>query len=95
MNQVWNQFLDFLKQENDTEYGDFKREVDAHLRHAVEQGGPLTPAQQQKLVELRGMYLWQDHENDEIDWLRAQLASEFEDFAQRPAPGAPKNDAVV
>lgn len=80
-NPVWADFLEYVSHEDDTEYGDFKREVDAHLRHTVEQSAPLSISQQQKIVDTRNFFLWIDHENDEIESVKRRICSELRDLA--------------
>ncbi|WP_374079087.1 hypothetical protein [Bdellovibrio bacteriovorus] len=58
MNPAIHEFLDFLDKEDDTDYGDFKREVDLHLRRLIESLRPLTPEQIWQFRKMREQLLW-------------------------------------
>ncbi|UYL09367.1 hypothetical protein B9G69_002120 [Bdellovibrio sp. SKB1291214] len=74
MNSDIQEFLDFLKNEDDLDYGDFKREVDLHLMRLIENMRPLSREQQLRLARVREELLWMY--NDDIEEMRALLTSE-------------------
>lgn len=81
MNPVVQEFLDFLDKEDDTDYGDFKREVDLHFRQMIDSLRPLNPEQVWQLRKMREQLLWSYH--DDIEEMRSLLKEEvhhLEDF---------------
>ncbi|QDK44925.1 hypothetical protein DOM22_06990 [Bdellovibrio sp. ZAP7] len=74
MNADIEVFLEFLKNEDDLDYGDFKREVDLHLMRLIENLRPLNREQQLRLARVREELLWMY--NDDIEDMRAYLADE-------------------
>lgn len=81
MSQSINEFLEFLEKEDDTDYGDFKREVDLHLQYLIQSLRPLTPEQIWQLRKMREQLLW-SYQFD-IEEMRANLKEEvkhLEDF---------------
>lgn len=74
MNADIEVFLEFLKNEDDLDYGDFKREVDLHLMRLIENLRPLNREQQLRLARVREELLWMY--NDDIEDMRAYLAEE-------------------
>ncbi|WP_413944351.1 hypothetical protein [Bdellovibrio sp. HCB-162] len=82
MNPAVQEFLQFLDTEDDTDYGDFKREVDLHLRRLIESMRPLTPEQVWQFRKMREQLLW-SYQFD-IEDMRSQLKEEvqhLEDFS--------------
>lgn len=73
MQNPWNEFILSLDEFKDTEYGDFKREMDAHLRRLVETSPTLNESQAREIVKIRREYLWQDHEDEEIESIKRKL----------------------
>lgn len=69
-----HEFIDFLDKEDDTDFGDFKREVDLHLVHLIESLRPLTSEQVWQLRKMREQLLW-SYKFD-IEEMRATLRSE-------------------
>ncbi|WP_413560677.1 hypothetical protein [Bdellovibrio sp. HCB209] len=76
MNSDIQEFLTFLKNEDDLDYGDFKREVDLHLMRLVESLRPLSREQQLRLARVREELLWMY--NDDIEEMRTLLADEVQ-----------------
>jgi len=62
MNPAAFDFIEYLKETKDTEYGDFKRRTDLHLRRLVETGN-LSEAEFAEAKALRHELLW-SHEED-------------------------------
>ncbi|WP_347358413.1 hypothetical protein [Bdellovibrio sp.] len=58
MNPSIGEFLEFLDKEDDTDYGDFKREVDLHLVHMAEALRPLSAEQRLQIQRMREQLLW-------------------------------------
>lgn len=84
MNPAIQEFLDFLDKEDDTDYGDFKREVDLHLRRMIESMRPLTQEQVWQLRKMREQLLWSYKEDKDLEDMRAILKGEvqhLEDFS--------------
>ncbi|GEM_PF-1142516 len=82
MNPAIEEFLIFLDQEDDTDYGDFKREVDLHLKRLIENLRPMTQEQVLQLKKMREQLLWTYQ--DDIEEMRSLLKDEvrhLEDFA--------------
>lgn len=73
MEDTWQEFIENIHEDNYTEYGDFKREMDAQLRHLVEVSGPLTEPQVHEIVQIRQDYLWTDHPDEEIDNIKNDI----------------------
>jgi hypothetical protein len=69
----WQEFLKYLDEPSDTEYGDFKRRTDAHLRHLVETSPPMNEKQAHEIAELRDELLWHDHADVAIDSIKNYL----------------------
>ncbi|WII71435.1 hypothetical protein QJS83_13275 [Bdellovibrio sp. 22V] len=81
MNPAIDEFLIFLDHEDDTDYGDFKREVDAHLRYMIESLRPLTPEQIWQLRKIREQLLWSYKDNiEEMRSLLKEEVSHLENF---------------
>lgn len=81
MNPSINEFLEFLDKEDDTDYGDFKREVDLHLMQLAESMRPLSNEQVLQLRRMREYLLWSY--KDDIEEVRSLLkreASHLEGF---------------
>lgn len=76
MNPAISEFVDFLGKEDDTDYGDFKREIDLHLRRMIESLRPLTPEQIWQLRKMREQLLWSY--KDDIEEVRSLLKEEAE-----------------
>lgn len=82
MNPAIHEFLDFLANEDDLDVGDFKREVDLHLRYMIDNMRPLTSEQVWQLRKMREQLLW-TYKFD-VEELRRQLRSQvqhLEDFS--------------
>lgn len=96
MTNPWLDFIAFLDQSTETEYGDFKREADLHLRNAIERSRPLTVDQRARLLNLRSHFLWLDHENDEIPRIKNQLreCAWFMSGFQNEFPGPPQQPTL-
>lgn len=86
MNTAIEEFLEFLNKEEDTDYGDFKREVDLHLKQLIENMRPLTSEQRWQFQKIREQLLWSYKSNveemksllkEEIRHLEAFNSSEF------------------
>lgn len=73
MNPNVKEFLDFLETENDTDYGDFKREADLHLLRMVEAFRSLTPEQVWQIRKLREQLLWTYQEEKGVDAMKQTL----------------------
>lgn len=73
MENPWTEFIHSLDEFKDTEYGDFKREMDAHLRRLVETTPSINEQQAREIVRIRQEYLWQDHEDEEIESIKRKL----------------------
>jgi len=73
MENPWNEFVKSLDEFKDTEYGDFKREMDAHLRRLVETSPTINEMQAREIVKIRKEYLWTDHEDEEIESIKRKL----------------------
>lgn len=69
-----HEFIDFLDKEDDTDFGDFKREVDLHLVQMIESLRPLTTEQVWQLRKMREQLLW-SYKFD-IEEMRTLLRSE-------------------
>ncbi|WP_413578090.1 hypothetical protein ACLVWU_06050 [Bdellovibrio sp. HCB290] len=69
------EFLLFLKDENDLDYGDFKRVVDLRLNRLIQELRPLNREQRFRLSKLREELLWMY--NDDVDEMKAHLAEEI------------------
>lgn len=69
-----HEFIDFLDKEGDTDFGDFKREVDLHLVQMIESLRPLTSEQIWQLQKMREQLLW-SYKFD-IEEMRSLLRSE-------------------
>lgn len=83
MNPAIQEFLDFLDKEDDIDYGDFKREVDLHLRRMIESMRPLTQEQVWQLRKMREQLLWSYKEDKDLEDMRSLLRGEvqhLEDF---------------
>ncbi|QDK37176.1 hypothetical protein [Bdellovibrio sp. NC01] len=75
MNENIQEFLNFLEHEDDTDYGDFKREVDLHLLRLSESLRPLSSEQLWRLRKLREELLWMYH--DDVEDMRSHLKEEI------------------
>ena len=75
MNPQISQFLHDLTFNLDTDYGDFKRESDLHLRDLIKRLSPLNEEQVWHLLRLREQLLWTyDFDIDEMKkFLRGEL----------------------
>ncbi len=85
MNPTIHEFLDFLDHEDDTDYGDFKREVDLHLQRMAECLRPLTAEQRLQIQRMREQLLWSY--KDDIEEMRSLLRQEvkyLEDYSPLP-----------
>ena len=84
MNPAIHEFLDFLEKEDDLDVGDFKREVDLHLRYLIENMRPLTSEQVWQLRKMREQLLW-TYKFD-VEELRSQLRSHVQHLADFSPP---------
>lgn len=80
MNSYIEEFLSFLKKEDDLDYGDFKREVDLHLSRLMEGLRPMTHERLLRLQKLREELLWMY--NDDVPEMKAHLQYEIERLEQ-------------
>lgn len=83
MNPAIQEFLNFLDIEDDIDYGDFKREVDLHLRRMIESLRPLTQEQVWQLRKMREQLLWSYKDDKDLEDMRSLLKNEvqhLEDF---------------
>ncbi len=87
MNPSIHEFIDFLEKEDDTDYGDFKREVDLHLQRMIESLRPLTPEQVWQLSKMREQLLWTYKEDKDLEEMRALLKQEAEHLDFQRADG--------
>jgi hypothetical protein len=81
MNLALKEFLSFLEKEDDADYGDFKREVDLHLRRLIEEMRPLTTEQALQFRRMREQLLWSN--KFDIEEMRTTLREDvkhLEDF---------------
>lgn len=81
MNPSVQEFINFLDREDDTDYGDFKREVDLHLMQMADSLRPLTQEQVLQIRRMREQLLW-SYKSD-IEEMRSLLRNEarhLEDF---------------
>lgn len=81
MEDSWQLFIDDLIEDNYTEYGDFKREMDSQLRRLVETAPPMSEQQARAIVQLRQDYLWTDHPDEDIDVIKRDIKSRVEKIA--------------
>lgn len=87
MQSSWLEFLHSIDEFKDTEYGDFKREIDAHLRRLVETTPSLTEQQARAIHKLRDEYLWHDHEDEEIESMKRKIRKKILEISE------PSNEA--
>lgn len=78
------EFLQFLEKEDDQDYGDFKREVDLHLRRLIETMRPLTNEQSLQIRRMREQLLWSNQSN--IEEMRSTLQTEARRLEQFTPP---------
>jgi hypothetical protein len=71
-------FVEYLKEATETDYGDFKRRTDLHLLRLMEAGG-LTAAEVAEANTLRREMLWGHVEDSSLD----QMKSEFLHWAEK------------
>lgn len=69
------EFLKYLDENTDTDYGDFKREVDAHLQHLLEGQRDLSQYQIERLRDLRQELLWE--ETEDVDSMKEHVHDEI------------------
>lgn len=69
----YDAFIQNLKSDDQTEYGDFKREMDSQLRVLVETSPPMNEHQAQEIVQIRQDYLWEDHPDEDIDSIKRDI----------------------
>lgn len=81
MEDSWQLFIDDLIEDNYTEYGDFKREMDSQLRRLVETAPPMTDKQAREIVRIRQDYLWTDHPDEDIDVIKRDIKDRVEKIA--------------
>lgn len=84
MSPAVQEFMHFLDNyhEDDLDYGDFKREVDLHLRRMIEGLHPLTPEQIWQLRKMREQLLWSYRfDVEEVRSLLMEESKHLEDFA--------------
>ncbi len=78
MSPTIQDFLEFLKTENDPDYGDFKREVDLHLVRLAESLAPLTKEQEWRFSKMREQLLWSYQ--DDIEVMRKKIGEGVRDL---------------
>lgn len=81
MDTPWQEFIKSLDEFSFTEYGDFKREVDYHLRRLVETAPPMNQNQAHEIARLRDEYLWHDHEDTEIEDIKRHLRKRIHEIS--------------
>lgn len=84
MENSWQEFIKALSMDDETEYGDFKREVDFQLHRLVESLPPVSEEQARALVKIREDYLWTDHPDDEIESIKQKLSQRIREIARMP-----------
>ncbi|HEY8271618.1 MAG TPA: hypothetical protein VIG33_12075 [Pseudobdellovibrionaceae bacterium] len=82
MENSWQEFLKALHSDNETEYGDFKREIDAQLHDLVSSSPPLTEQQARALVKIRDDYVWTDHTDNEIENIKRDISKRILEISQ-------------
>ena len=73
-------FLSYLNEPSDLEYGDFKRRTDAHLRHLVEWQWNIAPEQAKALIKIREDLLWTDHPDDQIEPMKENIRRKVQEI---------------
>ncbi len=73
MKNTWQEFIKSISEDDQTEYGDFKREMDSQLRRLVETSSPMNEQQIQAILKIRQDYLWTDHPDDDIENIKRNL----------------------
>jgi len=81
MPNPWTEFVQSIDEFKDTEYGDFKREMDAHLRRLVETCPTLNELQAREIARLRDEYLWHDHPDEDIESIKRRLRRKIEEIS--------------
>jgi len=77
MTEPIREFLQYLNEPSDLEYGDFKRRTDSHLLRLLQSSGPYTEEQMKALAQLREELIWQDHPDEEIDSIREKIRGQI------------------
>ena len=72
MNPAAYDFIEYLKETTDSEYGDFKRRTDLHLRRLVEAGG-LSAADLAEVKALRHEMLWNHEEDPDLEKMKQEF----------------------
>ncbi|MGZ3742973.1 MAG: hypothetical protein ACXWRE_16490 [Pseudobdellovibrionaceae bacterium] len=75
-------FIASLHQDDETEYGDFKRELDSQIRRWVENSPPMTEQQVRAILKLREDYLWTDHPDEEIEGIKREVEKRISEIMQ-------------
>lgn len=78
----WQEFIEKIDKNHELEYGDFKREVDAHLRRLIESAPPLNDEQVREIVQIRLDYLWSDHGDEEIERIKKDLRQRIQRISE-------------
>ncbi|MNK07365.1 hypothetical protein D3C87_252780 [compost metagenome] len=73
MRQEIQDFLDYLDETTDSEYGDFKRRTDMRLMHLIESQRHLTLEEVQALTRVRHELLWSHEEDPDMDKVKMDL----------------------
>ncbi len=82
MEDSWEIFIDNLIEDNEMEYGDFKRQMDSQLHRLVETSPPISDEQAHELYRIRQDYLWTDHPDEDIDIIKRDIKNRVERIAQ-------------
>jgi hypothetical protein len=73
MTEPIQEFISYLNEPSDLEYGDFKRRTDLHLRRLVETTPHLTADQARAFIQLRDELIWHDHPDEEIESFKEHI----------------------
>jgi hypothetical protein len=82
MENPWQELIKSISTDDQTEYGDFKREMDSQLRRLVETSPPMTEQQARALVKIRQEYLWSDHPDEDIENIKRDLHQKITEISQ-------------
>lgn len=82
MENPWQELIKSISTDDQTEYGDFKREMDSQLRRLVETSPPITEQQARALIEIRQEYLWSDHPDEDIENIKRTLRQKIIEISQ-------------
>lgn len=82
MENPWQEFIKSISTDDQTEYGDFKREMDFQLQRLVETSPPMSEQQVRAIVKIRQDYLWTDHPDDDIETIKNDLRKKIIEISQ-------------